>query len=124
MSEVYAARRTRLRERCHASGSASALISRPANVRYLAGAAPQDSVLLIGKNEDLLVCVGPPGDRPADGRPDEALRTHILPGAGGDPRSPRPTSPPDRAATPSPWRNTTSPSPGTGRCAPSCPGCA
>ncbi|WP_259446950.1 aminopeptidase P family N-terminal domain-containing protein, partial [Streptomyces geysiriensis] len=41
MSQVYAARRTRLRERCNAGGSAAALVSRPANVRYLAGAAPE-----------------------------------------------------------------------------------
>ncbi|MGC9541030.1 aminopeptidase P family protein [Streptomyces sp. UG1] len=85
MSEVYVARRTRVRERCQAGGSATALISRPANVRYLAGAAPQGAVLLLGKTEDLLVRTGPPDDRPTDGRPDEALRIHTLPGAGGDP---------------------------------------
>ncbi|MEU8987841.1 aminopeptidase P family protein [Streptomyces sp. NPDC048558] len=85
MSEVYATRRSRLRDRCQASGSATALISRPANVRYLAGAAPQGSVLLLGKTEDLLVCTSPPDDRPTEGRPDEALRIHALPGAGGDP---------------------------------------
>ncbi|QOV39615.1 aminopeptidase P family protein [Streptomyces ferrugineus] len=84
MSEVYATRRSRVRERCQASGSATALISRPANVRYLAGAAPQGAVLLLGKTEDLLVRTGPPDDRPTDGRPDEALRIHTLPGAGGD----------------------------------------
>ncbi|MFE9021769.1 aminopeptidase P family protein [Streptomyces sp. NPDC007808] len=85
MSEAYATRRSRLRDRCQASGSATALISRPANVRYLAGAAPQGSVLLLGKTEDLLVCSGPPDDRPGVGRPDEALRIHVLPSAGGDP---------------------------------------
>lgn len=85
MSEVYATRRSRLRDRCQGSGSATALISRPANVRYLAGAAPQGSVLLLGKTEDLLVCAGPLEDRPAEGRPDEALRIHPLPGPGGDP---------------------------------------
>ena len=85
MSEVYATRRSRLRDRCQASGSATALISRPANVRYLAGGAPQGSVLLLGKTEDLLVCAGPPDDRPSEGRPDEALRIHALPGPGGDP---------------------------------------
>ena len=72
MSEVYAARRTRLRERCQAGGSQSALVSRPANVRYLAGAAPKGAALLLGKTEDLLVCAGPPEERPAEGRPDEA----------------------------------------------------
>jgi Xaa-Pro aminopeptidase len=85
MSEVYAARRARLRDRCQAGGSQSALVSRPANVRYLAGAARQGSVLLLGRTEDQLVCVGPPEDRSTDGRLDEALRIHSLAGAGGDP---------------------------------------
>ncbi|MFV0137110.1 aminopeptidase P family protein [Streptomyces sp. HMX87] len=87
MSEVYAARRTRLRERCTAGGSAAALVSRPANVRYLAGAAPHGAVLLLGRSDDqdLLLCAGPPEDRPAQGRPDEALRVRALPGSIGDP---------------------------------------
>ncbi|MFJ6660443.1 aminopeptidase P family protein [Streptomyces sp. NPDC091377] len=85
MSEVYATRRTRLRERSNASGSATALVSRPANVRYLAGAAPQGAVLLLGKHEDVLVCAGPPDERAGDGRPDEALTLHTLTGPGGDP---------------------------------------
>ncbi|WP_129310284.1 aminopeptidase P family protein [Streptomyces sp. L2] len=85
MSEVYATRRARLRERCHAAGTAAALISRPANVRYLAGAAPQGSVLLLGKREDLLVCTGPPDDSPTEGRPDENLRAHVLSAPDGDP---------------------------------------
>ncbi|UXI77804.1 aminopeptidase P family N-terminal domain-containing protein, partial [Streptomyces vinaceusdrappus] len=83
MSQVYAARRTRLRERCNAGGSAAALVSRPANVRYLAGAAPRGAVLLLGKTEDLLICSTPPDDRPADGRPDDALPVRTLPGPGG-----------------------------------------
>ncbi|MGW5734464.1 MULTISPECIES: M24 family metallopeptidase [Streptomyces] len=85
MSEVYAARRERLRERCAAGGSASALVSRPANVRYLAGAAPQGAVLLLGSNEDLLLCAGPPGDEQGEGRPDEGLRVQLLDASGGDP---------------------------------------
>ncbi|KUN76976.1 aminopeptidase P family protein [Streptomyces griseoruber] len=87
MSEVYASRRKRLRDRCNAGGSTAALISRPANVRYLAGAAPKAAVLLLGRREeeDVLVCPGPPEDRPGEGRPDEQLRTHALPHAGGDP---------------------------------------
>ncbi|MFB7325772.1 aminopeptidase P family protein [Streptomyces sp. NPDC056190] len=85
MSEVYAARRTRLRERCNAGGSAAALVTRPANVRYLAGAAPQGAVLLLGRREDLLVCQSPPDDRPCEDRPDEALRVQVLPRPpGGD----------------------------------------
>ncbi|MFJ8108523.1 aminopeptidase P family protein [Streptomyces sp. NPDC096132] len=85
MSEVYGTRRARLRDRCSSSGSTAALISRPANVRYLAGAAPQGAALLLGRHEDVLVCTGPSDDRPGEGRPDESLRVHTLPHAGGDP---------------------------------------
>ncbi|MFI1420677.1 aminopeptidase P family protein [Streptomyces sp. NPDC020731] len=84
MSEVYAVRRTRLRECCNAGGSAAALVSRPANVRYLAGAAPEGAVLLLGRTEDLLVYAGPPDDRPPQSHPDESLRVHVVPGIGGD----------------------------------------
>jgi Xaa-Pro aminopeptidase len=85
MSEVYAVRRARVRERCKAGGSQAALISRPANVRYLAGTAPHGAVLLLGRTEDVLLCAHPPQDRPADGRPDEALRVRALSGSAGDP---------------------------------------
>ncbi|MFI9569469.1 aminopeptidase P family protein [Streptomyces rishiriensis] len=85
MSEVHESRRNRLRERCRAAGSAAALISRPANVRYLAGAAPNGAVLLLGGREDRLVCSGPLDERPGEGRPDDALRVHSLAHAGGDP---------------------------------------
>ncbi|MFF8101664.1 aminopeptidase P family protein [Streptomyces sp. NPDC016640] len=85
MSEVYAVRRTRLRECCSAGGGAAALVSRPANVRYLAGPAPEGAVLLLGRTEDLLVCPGPPDDRSPQGRPDETLRLHVVPGLSGDP---------------------------------------
>ncbi|WEO98571.1 aminopeptidase P family protein [Streptomyces sp. FXJ1.172] len=84
MSEVYATRRSRLRDHFTAAGTAAALVTRPANVRYLAAAAPQGSALLLGKREDLLVCAGPPDDRPYEGRPDENLRLHVLPPNGGD----------------------------------------
>ncbi|MFH8290440.1 aminopeptidase P family protein [Streptomyces sp. NPDC018059] len=85
MSEVYAVRRERVRERCAAGGGAAALISRPANVRYLAGAAPRGAVLLVGTDEDVLLCGRPPGDLPGEGRPDEVLRTRLLPEPGADP---------------------------------------
>ncbi|MET8957724.1 aminopeptidase P family protein [Streptomyces sp. NPDC004393] len=85
MPEVYAARRDRLRDRCSAGGSAAALVTRPANVRYLAGAAPQGAVLLVGTGEDVLLCAGPPDDELIDGRPDESLRVQVLPLPGGDP---------------------------------------
>ncbi|MDV7218795.1 aminopeptidase P family protein [Streptomyces prunicolor] len=85
MSEVYAARRARLRDRAQAGGSQSALVTNPANVRYLAGPAPQGTVLLLGKRDDTLVCTDPLDERPPEGRPDEALRIQTLPGPGGDP---------------------------------------
>ncbi|MER5448327.1 aminopeptidase P family protein [Streptomyces sp. NPDC002766] len=85
MSEMYANRRTRLREQYSAAGHAAALVSRPANVRYLAGTAPHGAVLLLGRTEDLLLCPGPPDDRPTEGRPDEALRVQYLTAGQGDP---------------------------------------
>ncbi|GAA2923549.1 aminopeptidase P family protein [Streptomyces enissocaesilis] len=84
MSELYAVRRGRLRDRCAAAGSAAALVSRPANVRYLAGGAPPGAVLLLGPDEDVLVCPRTPVADPADGRPDEQLRTTALPEPDGD----------------------------------------
>lgn len=48
MSDVLAARRSRLRARCAAAGSTAVLVSRPANVRYLAGPHPTGTVLLVG----------------------------------------------------------------------------
>ncbi|MEI7032007.1 M24 family metallopeptidase [Streptomyces pratensis] len=74
MSEVHAVRRGLLRDRCAAAGSAAALVSRPANVRYLAGGAPPGAVLLLGPGEDVLLCPRAPAGEPGHGRPDEALR--------------------------------------------------
>ncbi|MQS37014.1 aminopeptidase P family protein [Streptomyces katsurahamanus] len=85
MSEVYGVRRDRLRERCAATGSAGALVSRPANVRYLAGGGPPGAVLLLGPAEDVLVCPRAPTGHPTDGRPDERVRLSLLPTSGGDP---------------------------------------
>ncbi|NJP48994.1 aminopeptidase P family protein [Streptomyces sp. SBST2-5] len=88
MSEVYAVRRARLRECCNAGGSAAALVSRPANVRYLAGPAPEGSVLLLGRTDDVLVCPGTPDDRPPgtpESRPDENLPVRLAPGPNADP---------------------------------------
>ncbi|WP_306330527.1 aminopeptidase P family N-terminal domain-containing protein, partial [Streptomyces venezuelae] len=63
MSEVYADRRVRLRDRCAAAGSSAALVSRPANVRYLAGGSPPGAVLLVGPepDADVLLCPVAPG---------------------------------------------------------------
>ncbi|MGS2586804.1 aminopeptidase P family protein [Streptomyces hebeiensis] len=82
MSDVYAARRARLRERCAAAGDAAALVSRPANVRYLAGAAPRGAVLLLGPDGDTLLCPRAPAADAFDGRPAAGLRLTVLPGAG------------------------------------------
>ncbi|MFD4033856.1 M24 family metallopeptidase [Streptomyces sp. NPDC058637] len=85
MSEVYAVRRGLLRDRYAAAGSAAALVSRPANVRYLAGAAPPGAVLLLGPGEDVLLCPRSPAGDPARERPDEQLRLTVLPAPDGDP---------------------------------------
>ncbi|MFD7664189.1 aminopeptidase P family protein [Streptomyces sp. NPDC059788] len=85
MSELYSARRTRLRDRCVAAGSAAALISRPANVRYLTGCAPPGAALLLGPADDLLLTGGPLSGDPSEGRPAEELRVSELPDRGGDP---------------------------------------
>ncbi|MGR8011652.1 aminopeptidase P family protein [Streptomyces hypolithicus] len=84
MSELHAVRRGRLRDRCAAAGSGAALVSRPANVRYLAGPAPPGTVLLLGPDADILVCPRSPDAGPADARPDERLRMTVLPEPGGD----------------------------------------
>ncbi|RFU84246.1 M24 family metallopeptidase [Streptomyces triticagri] len=85
MSEVFVARRERLRDRCAAAGNAAAVVSHPANVRYLAGASPHGGVLLLGPREDTLLCAEAPTGQPPEGRLDEALRLRVLTGAGGDP---------------------------------------
>ncbi|TGZ10531.1 M24 family metallopeptidase [Streptomyces rhizosphaericola] len=85
MSEVHAVRRGLLRDRCAAAGSAAALVSRPANVRYLAGGAPPGAVLLLGPGEDVLLCPRAPSGESGHGRPDEALRVDVLPVPDGDP---------------------------------------
>ncbi|MGW6459677.1 aminopeptidase P family protein [Streptomyces sp. NPDC055078] len=85
MSEVYGVRRDRLRDRCAATGSAGALVSRPANVRYLAGGAPPGAVLLLGPDDDVLLCPRTSAGDPSDGRPDELLRLTVLPSSAGDP---------------------------------------
>lgn len=86
MSEPHAIRRARLKERCTATGTAAALITRPANVRYLSGASPAGAVLLVGAKEDVLLCATPPdGTRADEGRPDDSVRVHVLPAPEGDP---------------------------------------
>jgi Xaa-Pro aminopeptidase len=85
MSEVHASRRMRLRERCAAAGTSAALVSRPANIRYLAGWAPPGAVLLIAPGEDVLVHPRPAAGVPNEGRPPRDLRRVVLEPADGDP---------------------------------------
>jgi Xaa-Pro aminopeptidase len=86
MSEVHAARRERLRDRCAAAGAAAALVSRPANVRYLSGCAPEGSVLLIGPGPgDVLVHRRRPSGDSAQGRPADDVRSLVLPSPEDDP---------------------------------------
>lgn len=107
MSEVYAVRRGLLRDRCAAVGSAAALVSRPANVRYLAGGAPPGAVLLLGPDEDVLLCPRAPTGEPDHGHTDDQLRLALLPPpAAKTRRSPQPTWPPPPARNRWPSRNT------------------
>ncbi|MDF3288875.1 aminopeptidase P family protein [Streptomyces silvisoli] len=85
MSEVHASRRLRLRERCSAAGSAAALVSRPANIRYLTGWAPSDAVLMLAPAEDLLVHRRRVYGEPGEGTPPDDLRRVVLPSPDGDP---------------------------------------
>ncbi|MEE4542891.1 aminopeptidase P family protein [Streptomyces sp. V4-01] len=85
MAEVHATRRARLRERCAAAGQGAALITLPANVRYLTGCAPPGAALLVGPGpQDLLVHLRPPPDDPRqDPHPDD-LEATVLPSPDGD----------------------------------------
>ncbi|MER5873199.1 aminopeptidase P family protein [Streptomyces sp. NPDC002044] len=85
MSDVYAARRNLLRDRCAVAGNAAALITRPANVRYLSGASPQGAVLLVGPADDVLFCPGAPTGEADEGRLDDRLAVSVLTGPGADP---------------------------------------
>lgn len=81
MSEVHAARRSRLRARCSAAGSVALLVSRPANISYLAGHTPAGAVLLLAPSgEDLLLSGHDPADELAGSRRDARLRTEVSPG--------------------------------------------
>ncbi|MFE9844219.1 aminopeptidase P family protein [Streptomyces goshikiensis] len=85
MSDVYATRRGLLRDRCAAAGNAAALITRPANVRYLAGASPPGAALLVGPSDDMLFCSHTPTGEADEGRLDEHLRVSVLSAPGADP---------------------------------------
>ena len=100
MSEVYAARRDRLRDRCAAAGSAAALISRPANVRYLTGCAPPGAALLLGPPRTC--CSADPAERgPRRGPARRGVRVQrAAQRAAATPPWPRPTWPPAGARHP------------------------
>ncbi|MFF7652431.1 M24 family metallopeptidase [Streptomyces sp. NPDC007983] len=87
MSQVYAARRARLHDQYAAAGSEAALVSRPANVRYLCGDAPPGATLLLGPVQDVLVAPEASSWGPVPGPHPEDLRVLVLsgPGADGDP---------------------------------------
>ncbi|MFI9274679.1 M24 family metallopeptidase [Kitasatospora sp. NPDC052896] len=63
MSDAHAVRRERLREHCSTAGVDAALISSPANVRYLTGCAPCGATLLLTRDRALLAL---PADLPPD----------------------------------------------------------
>lgn len=70
MGEVFAERRERLRERCSGAGVDAALVSAPANVRWLTGVAGAEALLL--ERDRALVCV-PHATRDRDEALDELL---------------------------------------------------
>ncbi|MBQ0984157.1 M24 family metallopeptidase [Streptomyces sp. F63] len=90
MSEVHASRRSQLRDRCAAAGEAAVLVSRPANIRYLAGAAPAGGALLLGPGGpggpvgDVLLCPRPPAGDLAEGQVAGDLRVRVLPAGTAD----------------------------------------
>ncbi|MEV1011827.1 aminopeptidase P family protein [Streptomyces sp. NPDC049881] len=97
MSEVLAGRRSQLRARSAPAGPDAVVVTRPANVRYLAGPAPAGAVLLLGPGgDDVLLAhrdptVDPVGTRQPGARwpdpgaaEDSGLRLVILE-AGEDP---------------------------------------
>ncbi|RLL65790.1 M24 family metallopeptidase [Streptomyces sp. Z26] len=85
MSEVHVSRRARLRERCAAQDgpAGAALVTRPANIRYLTGCAPAGPAALLLSPEPRDVLLVPPGT--AVSVPDESLRGCVLPATGGEP---------------------------------------
>ncbi|TQF02072.1 M24 family metallopeptidase [Kitasatospora acidiphila] len=63
MSDAHAARRDRLLEHCSAAGMDAALITSPANVRYLTGCTPCGASLLVTRERALLAL---PADLPPE----------------------------------------------------------
>lgn len=63
MSDAHAVRRDRLLEHCSAAGMDAALITSPANVRYLTGCTPCGASLLVTRERALLAL---PADLPPE----------------------------------------------------------
>ena len=61
------------------------LVTRPANIRYLAGWAPPGAVLLIAPGDEVLVHPRPAAGWPGGGRPPRDLRRVVLDTTDGDP---------------------------------------
>lgn len=86
MPEVHVSRRMRLYERCAAAGTAAALVTSPANIRYLTGCAPAGAALLVAPGpcgETLVLRRRSTGD-PDTVTPPEDVRVHFLPATEGD----------------------------------------
>jgi Xaa-Pro aminopeptidase len=66
MGEAHAERRDRLRERCSAAGLDAALVTRPANVRWLTGSDTATALLLTRDGAEA-AAVGPAGVHESDG---------------------------------------------------------
>lgn len=108
--DVYQARRQRLRERCAAAGDAAAVVSRPANIRYLTGTAPERAALLLGVHDpgaDVLLCAVAPGARPEEGGPTRRSGSSSWTAPAPTRRSPPPPSRCARTGVPSRSRSTT-----------------
>ncbi|MFR9674130.1 M24 family metallopeptidase [Streptomyces sp. TR06-5] len=88
MSDVHMLRRLRLRERCAAHGSAAGavLVTRPANVRYLAGAGQPGAVLLLAPDgrDTLVLPADLPPQPPAAWGPPSGVRVLDLSGEDAD----------------------------------------
>lgn len=84
MSDVFAARRGRLRDQYSAGGCAAALVCGAANVRYLTGAPAPGAVLLLAAGGDTLLCPRTPAGAPPAETASGGLRVSVLP-PGDDP---------------------------------------
>jgi Xaa-Pro aminopeptidase len=83
MTDVFVSRRTRLRacRAAHGTAAGAVLVTRPANIRYLTGLAPEQGALLLAADgRDVLV--SPPGSAPPVAGPD--LQCEVLATAEGD----------------------------------------